>query len=96
MARQVDRTIRVTGIGEAYYDALTLEAWIKSSSLVNEARSLLCSTLMRREEYRDRILTSLATKRGVQLDTLKKQILTGTAQELAPGEWVDGEVTPKT
>ena len=51
---------------------------------------------MHREEYRDRILTSLAAKRGVTLDTLKKQILTGTAQELAPGEWVDGEVTSKT
>ena len=83
------RILRIPDIGEPYYDCLMIEAFIKQTTLTQEARSLICSALMRRKDYREAILAELATKRGISVPELKRQILTGTVQNLEPGEWVE-------
>jgi hypothetical protein len=65
----------VAPLGEIYMDALKYEAWLKNRSLSAEANSLLCSALMKREEYRDRMLGEMAAKRGISVDQLKSMIL---------------------
>lgn len=77
----------VSPLGETYIDALTIEAWIKNRSISMEAQSLLCSALMKRAGYRDAILEELARKRGISVDALKDQILTGRAEILTGDEY---------
>jgi len=74
-------------LGELYHDALTIEAWLKGRTLAAEGNSLLCSTLMRRQDYRDKALEELAEKRGITPEQLKRQILTGEAIALTAEDY---------
>ena len=52
-----------------------------------EGASLLCSNLMKREEYRDKLVAYYAKKRGVSLEQMWDDIVTGKAQPLTPEEF---------
>ena len=81
--------LQVPYLGEHYNDLLLIEAWIKNRSAPNEAQSLLCSALMKREATRTSIIERLAQKRGLSAAALTAQILAGTAEHLAQEEYAE-------
>lgn len=88
MAKKVER-LYVSPMGELYMDALKIEAWLKNRTLSNEANSLLCAALMKRDDYRNRALAELAQKRGISVEQLKAQILTDKAEIMTGSEYAD-------
>ena len=77
----------ITALGEVYHDALKIEAWIKNRTMAQEGNSLLCSALMKREAYRDRVVDYLATKRGLTREKLVELILTDQAPILTAADY---------
>jgi len=86
---RMKKRIFISPMGEAYLDALTIEAWLKNRSVSMEAQSLLCAMLKKRQEYREKMVAELAEKRGIPPSELKAQILAGKAEILEPGDMGD-------
>lgn len=87
----IDEGIHLENLGEYYTDMLQLESFIKNSSLTAQAETLLRTCLFRRTQYRNEVLEHLAWKRQISVEALKKQILTSTATQLAPDEFMELE-----
>jgi hypothetical protein len=77
----------ISQLGEPYYDMLKIESWLKQRTMAAEANSILCSRLMQREEYRNRLVNELARKRGITFQQMWDSILTGSADVLSPEEY---------
>ena len=72
----------IAPLGEAYEDALRIEAWLKNRTVASEASSLLSARLMSRQSYREKMIGYLATKRGISPEELTQQILSGEAKPM--------------
>ena len=81
--------LQVPYLGEHYADLLKIEAWLKARSVPNEAQSLLCAMLMKREAARDGILQRLAKKRGISKDQLVANILAEKEAHMSSAEYAD-------
>ena len=81
--------LQVPYLGEHYADLLKLEAWIKARSAPNEAQSLLCAMLMKREATRDAILQRLAKKRSISKDELVANILADKEAHMSSEEYAE-------
>jgi len=77
----------ISSIGEYYYDCLKIEAFLKGRTMAAEGATLLCSNLMKREEYREKLIAYYARKRGISLEQMWDDIVTGKAQPLTPEEF---------
>lgn len=77
----------ISQLGEPYYDMLKVEAWLKQRTMSAEANSILCSRLMQREEYRNRLVNELARKRGISFQQMWDMILTDDVESLSPSEY---------
>lgn len=77
----------ISQLGEPYYDMLKVEAWLKQRTMSAEANSILCSRLMQREEYRDRLVNELARKRGISFQQMWDMILIDGAEPMSPTEY---------
>lgn len=73
--------------GEIYYDMLKVEAWLKRRTMSAEGTSILCSRLMQREEYRNRLVAELARKRGITFEQMWDDILCDRAVYMTPNEY---------
>lgn len=80
------KRFQVPYLGEYYSDELRIEAVLKNRTEPQEAQSLLCSTIMRRSEVRQKMIEVLARKRGITPDELRTQILSGNYEPLEPDE----------
>ena len=69
----------VPDLGEWYTDQLALDAWINNRSKAVQAHSLLCAKLQEREPTIEKRLAYIAQKRGLTVDELRSQILSGKA-----------------
>ncbi len=82
MAPRRDERFSLPALGEWYEDLLTYDAWINNRSKATQAQSLLCAKLQEREERIYKRIAELAAKRGISLEEMKLQILTGKAQRM--------------
>lgn len=77
----------ISQLGEPYFDMLKVEAWLKQRTMAAEGNSLLCSSLMRREEYRNQLIQEVARKRGIPFQQMWDDILTGRVKPMSPEEY---------
>jgi len=85
--RQLPDSIQIAGLSEFYYDQLVVESWLKGRSIRAEAQSLLQAILYKRIESKRLMLAELARKRGVTVEQLTDDILTGDAEPLSPEQY---------
>jgi hypothetical protein len=95
--RRVADRFFVSRLGEPYYDALKIEAWLKGRTMAAEGNSLLCARLMQREDYRKTMLERCARKRGISVDELWDLILQDRARPFEAqdyAEWAEWAEEP--
>ncbi|MEN8443376.1 MAG: hypothetical protein ABG776_00020 [Cyanobacteria bacterium J06555_13] len=85
--RELPESIQIAGLSEFYYDQIVVEAWLKGRSIRAEAQSLLQAMLYKRLEPKKMMLAELARKRGITVEQLTDDILTGKAQPLSPEQY---------
>jgi hypothetical protein len=71
----------VPDLGEWYTDQLAIDSWINNRSKAVQAHSLLCAKLQEREPTIEKRLAYIAQKRGMTVEELRSQILSGKAQQ---------------
>lgn len=81
--------LQIPYLGEHYTDLLKIEAWLKARSVPNEAQSLLCAMLMKREATRDDIIQRLAQKRGISQEQLVANILSDQEAHMSSAEYAE-------
>ncbi len=74
-------------LGEYYGDRLVFEAFLKKSSVSQQAITLLRTALNSRQVRTDEKLTYLARKRGLTLEEFQRDILFGQAEHLNDEEY---------
>lgn len=86
MPKKSDR-LQIPSLGEWYGDLLAIDARINDRSEPTQAHNLICAKLQDREPRIRARVEYLAQKRGLSMEEMWRQLVTGTYERITPEEW---------
>ncbi len=91
LPRNTPKRLNLSGLGEYYWDLITIDSWINNRSPGTQAVSLLCAKLQERVPKIEKRVEYMARKRGITPEEMWDSILSGTAERLFPGDATDDD-----